>query len=244
MASVDLPRRIVQIVDAQQLADSIAKSFRRMREETSQALDIQIDRRARLEELAEREGVAALEVAQILSAVEVGQSRVLNSCERLHRGLMRSFDIHLWNRLETSPNAPLVVELYRQFSATLTRPLARHPEFYRDLAQRRVQGTLGAMETALDPILQMIVIADTLHTVAVPKAARSLAEAQVAAQGQQTGLLQQALDEQQGIAQALQELLNRLEEWNDYQDTVQAARALRDRQRDLQIRTEELRGKK
>lgn len=242
--TVELPRRIVQIVDAQQLAESIAKSFRRMREETSQALDIQIDRRLRLEELAQREDASALEAAQTLSAVEVGQSRVLGSCERLHRGLMAAFDVHLWNRLDKSPNAALVVELYREFSATLDQPLARAPEFYRDLVQRRASGTLGAMETALDPILQMIAIADGLARTEVPAAARSLAEAQVALPEDRPAFLQQALRQQQGIAEALQMLLNRLEEWNDYQDTVQEARALRDRQRDLQLRTEELRGKK
>ena len=41
----------------------------------------------------------------------------------------------------------------------------------------------------------------------------------------------------------LEQLLLRLEEWNDYQDLVQEVRALRDRQRDLQNRTEEARGK-
>ena len=45
------------------------------------------------------------------------------------------------------------------------------------------------------------------------------------------------------IEQALKQLLERLEEWNDYQDVIQVTRALRDRQRDLQNRTEEAKGK-
>lgn len=240
---VQLPRRIVQIVDAQQLADSIAKSFRRMREETSQALDIQIDRRLRLEELAEQDDVTPLGFAQTLSAVEVGQSRVLSSCERLHQGLMAAFDAHLWNRLDPSPNAALVIDLYRQHSSTLEEALARDPAFYRDLFERRKAGTLGAMETALDPVLSMIAIVDGMANIAVPGAARTLAEAQVCKPADRATLLQLALEQQQDIAEALQILLSRLEEWNDYQDTVQEARALRDRQRDLQLRTEELRGK-
>ncbi|MCR9245583.1 MAG: DUF4175 domain-containing protein [bacterium] len=242
--TVELPRRIVQIVDGQQLAEAITKSFRRLREETTQALDIQIDRRLRLQELAEQENVSNVEFAQTLSAVEVGQSRVLSSCERLHDGLMNAFDIHLWNRLDPSPNALLAVDLYRAFSATLAEPLARAPEFYRDLIARRKAGTLGGMETALDPILQMIALADDLATTKVPAAARTLAEAQVAVASERAGLLERAQTEQQQIALTLQQLLDRLEEWNDYQDTVQEARALRDRQRDLQMRTEELRGKK
>jgi len=247
--TVELPRRIVQIVDAQQLAEAIAKAFRRLREETSSALDIQIDRRLRLEELrldevaSDDSAAATTEAAHVLSAVEVGQSRVLGSCDRLHRGLMRAFDVHLYNRLETSENAAVVLDLYREFSAALDRPLARDPDFYRELIQRRAAGTIGAMETALDPILQMIALADSLANVEAPRAARLLAEIQVARPGERDALMERTAVQQEKIAEALQQLLYRLEEWNDYQDMVQEARALRDRQRDLRIRTEELRGK-
>lgn len=242
--SLALPHRIVQIVDPAQLAESIAKGFRRLREEADGALDIQIDRRLRLEELAGRADVSTTETAQVLSAVEVGQSRILGSCDRLHRGLMRAFDLHLWNKLETSENAALVVELYRETSASLERPLAHDPEFYRELVTRRAAGTIGAMETALDPILQMIAIADALATTEVPRATRLLAELQIARPNGRDALVQQTLAQQQQIAVSLQQLLHRLEEWNDYQDMVQEARALRDRQRDLRIRTEEIRGNK
>ncbi|MFN9947953.1 MAG: hypothetical protein ACK56S_14000 [Planctomycetota bacterium] len=41
----------------------------------------------------------------------------------------------------------------------------------------------------------------------------------------------------------MQQLLLLLQDWNDYQDLVQDVRALRDRQRDVQDRTKDLRGK-
>ncbi|MCA8973352.1 MAG: hypothetical protein KDC98_01455 [Planctomycetes bacterium] len=242
--SVELPRRIVQIVDPQQLAEAIAKRFRHLREEANSALDVQNDRRLRLQDLTAAESSKGTETAHVLSAIEVGQSRVQGSCERLHQGLMGAFDDHLWNRLETSENAAAVIEAYREFSSRLTSPLARDPEFYRELIARRAAGTIGAMESALDPILEMIAIADALVTVDAPLAARKLAELQVAPVGERAPLMQATLAQQQKIAAALQQLLYRLEEWNDYQDMVQEARALRDRQRDLRIRTEELRGKK
>ena len=56
-------------------------------------------------------------------------------------------------------------------------------------------------------------------------------------------LFEQALQIQQRIEQSLQQLLVRLQDWNDYQDLVQEVRALRDRQRDLQQRTQDARGK-
>lgn len=242
--TVELPRRIVQIVAPPQLAEAIGKAFRSLREEATQALEIVTDRRTRLLELLQTPPASAAELAQQLAGIEVGHSRVLAAAERLHHGLMRSFDVHLWNRLETSQHAAQVVELYRAFSERLTEPVATSPGFYRDLAARRAAGTLGAMETTLDPILVMIQLADRIATTDGPLAARRLDEAQVAHPGAElTSRLQEAATALESIQQTLQQLLLRLEEWNDYQDLVQEARALRDRQRDLQNRTEEAKGK-
>jgi hypothetical protein len=243
--ATELPRRIVQVVEPQQLAEAIGKMFRALREEATQALDVQTDRRNRLDELRREGPGAGNDLTQVLTGIEVGQSRVVDSCERLHRGLMRAFDVHLWNRLEQSQHQKQVLDLYRAFSSTLQEPVALAPAFYRDLTQRRAAGTLGAMETVLDPILAMVSIADQLATVDGPRASRQLAEAQVARPGSDfAARLEQALATQDRIQQALQQLLLRLEEWNDYQDLIQEARALRDRQRDLQGRTEEARGNK
>jgi hypothetical protein len=242
--TTELPRRLVQIVDAPQLAAAIGRLFRGLREETEQALEIQVDRRTRLDELVARD-VGSTEFTQTLTGIEVGQGRVVTAAERVHRGLMRAFDLHLWNRLEPSQHAAKVVDLYRTASDTLSEPVSLSAPFYRDLLARRAAGTLGGMETTLDPILQMIALADRLAVTDGPEAGRLLAEAQVARAGsERSALLQRTLAAQQRMQDTLRDLLQRLEEWNDYQDLVQEARALRDRQRDLQTRTEEARGSK
>lgn len=242
--ATELPRRIVQVVEQSQLAEHLAKLFRNLREETQQALDVQQDRRGRLETLIAERTSLATDFAPLLASIEVGQSRVQSSSERLHRGLMRAFDQHLWNRLETSPNASQVIELYQRHSQTLAQPLAYDPEFYRDLSRRRAAGTLGAMENTLDPILQMIAIADRLANDEAPKASRLLATAQVARAGSELErTLQETLAVQERIRTALQALLLRLADWHDFQDLIQEARALRDRQLDLQSRTEEVKGR-
>ena len=56
--------------------------------------------------------------------------------------------------------------------------------------------------------------------------------------------LQQALAMQDGITKSLQELLSKLDEWNDYQDLVQEARSLMEKQRDVQSRTQQTQGRK
>ena len=122
--------------------------------------------------------------------------------------------------------------------------MALDPTFYRDLLARRKAGTLGAMEATLDPILSMFELTDRVAEVDGPELARLLAEAQVArGEADRAPLLAAARSKQQRIEEVLKQLLLRLEEWNDYQDLVQEVRALRDRQRDLQNRTEEARGK-
>jgi hypothetical protein len=101
------------------------------------------------------------------------------------------------------------------------------------------------METTLDPILGMVLLADTLQGEQAPAALRLLQQAQVA-KGRQE--LEQTLAATENALRAvvatLQELLGRLDEWNDYQDLVQEARALREKQRDVKARTEEIRGKR
>ncbi|MCA8964925.1 MAG: hypothetical protein H6838_05855 [Planctomycetes bacterium] len=241
--TTELPRRIVQIVDDQQLAAAIAKMFRGLREETEQALEIQRDRRTRLEDLLGPEGTSVAAINQVLTGIEVGQARVASSATRLHNGLMRAFDMHLWNRLETSPNAPRVIDVYQRFSRDLQQPLALDPAFYREIARLRGAGTLGALETTLDPILAMVVLADGLATTRCPATMRTLAQAEVSRDTERRQLLADALADQRQIQTDLEQLLLRLEEWNDFQDLIQETRALRDRQRDLQTRTEEVKGK-
>lgn len=242
--SSELPRRIVQVVEPPQLAEAIGRLFRALREEVAQALEIQQDRRARLEELAGATR-STLVATQQLTSIEVGQGRIAGSGERIHRGLMRAFDLHLWNRLEPSQHAVAVVDLYLAHSKTLQEPLSLDPAFYRDLLQRRTAGTLGALERVLDPILAMIAAADQIVLVETPAVQRALAELQVARdEAEYQAARQRAQAGQLRCEQLLQALLDRLEEWNDYQDLVQEVRGLRDRQRDLQQRTEEARGKK
>ncbi|MBL8725677.1 MAG: hypothetical protein JNK49_16665 [Planctomycetes bacterium] len=245
---IELPRRIVQVVEPAQLNEAIAKLFRSLREEAQQALDLLVERRAQLQDLlAPEAGPRARSDAanaQLLTGVEVGQGRIGTAVERLHRGLMRAFDLHLWNRLEPSPNAEQVVARYRAHAEQLTEPVAQAPEFYRELAAARSAGTLPALELVLDPILAMLTLADRLATQDAPRGARHLAEAQVArSQAAREQSLQAAAALLAQQEQGLKELLLRLGDWHDYQDLIQEARALRDRQVDLQARTEEAKGK-
>ena len=244
-ATTTLPRRQVQVVDQSQLSAAIARHFRALREEVDQALDLQVDRRQRLADLLASEPRPSAAVAQELTAIEVGQGRVQSSSERLVRGAMRAFDLHLWNRLEPSPAAAAVVALYRDWHQQNGEAISYQPAFYREVGAQRRDGRIGAMEQTLDPVLQMVLLADRLDVQVCPPLLRQLAEAQVARDANDlvTRLRAAAALQEQSVV-ALQELRSRLDEWNDYQDLVQEARSLIEKQRDVQHRTEETRGRK
>ena len=239
-----LPRRIIQIVDPW-FAGLIAKQFRRLREEVEQADGIQRDRTERLAELITRQAEGAdrpseAETAQILTGVEVGQGRVQSAVQRVTRGMMRAFDLHLWNRLEPSQHAATVVSLYREHAASLTEPLSLDPTFYRDLSARRRAGTLGAMETTLDPILAMFEMADQLARDDAPEVTRLLAAAQVARGESDRAPLLVSAAQATKHPRGPQAAAASLKEWNDTK-TRSRSEGLRDRQRDLQNRTQEAR---
>lgn len=237
-----LPARTLYVVTENDLLRRITGHFRQIREEVEQALGLQQDRRDRLRELLEESragGGGELQAA--LTAAEVGQGRVQGAAERVHTELMRSFDLHLFNRLEASTHAQRVVELYVQHQRA--HPLAQpfQPTFYAAVAAARNDGTLGAMERTLDPILAMLTRAGRIARELAPQAVRGVAEATVAGSAAaRTQALERALTRQEEIVAELQALLARLDEWNEYQDVVMQARALRDKQKDVQSRTEKV----
>ncbi|GAB4140985.1 MAG: hypothetical protein Fur0037_07680 [Planctomycetota bacterium] len=238
----ELPRRSIQIVDGAQLAVAIARAFRSMREQVERGLELQRDYRGRLEDVAESSPPES-EYRQALTAGEVGQGRLRSLAQEVRRGLMRAFDVHVWNLLEKAPAAAAIPQLYATWFREHQDGAAFSPAFYRDLMSRRRAGTLGAMESVLDPILAMIEISDGLAEDLPDRCLRALQEAQVAPDARaRDARVAEAVALQAKIEGEFERLLQRLDEWNDYQDLIQETRALRDRQKDVQERTRNARG--
>ena len=137
--ATDLPRRQVQIVDSAQLFAAIGRSFRALREDVEQSIDLQNDRRQRLSDLLADKPEPGLKTGQVLTSIEVGQGRIQSAAERLHRGAMKAFDLHLWNRLDPSPACAEVVQRYVAWHKAHTEPVTYQPAFYRELLQLRRQ---------------------------------------------------------------------------------------------------------
>jgi len=241
----ELPSQQVSIVDQAQLSAQIHRHFRAVREDVEEALSLQQDRLLRLEDLVEgfRAGSASQQQGMI-SSVEVGQGRIRTLADQVHLRLMQAFDLHLFNRLEGDNPTSLVTERYLEFYRGQSEARPYVAEFYAGLAADRLAGRIPAMPKVLDPILAMLTIARQIAEDHAIACSRALTQAQVADNSADIAdYCENATEEQKRILSGLKDLLERLGEWNDFQDVIQETRSLRDKQRDVQSRTQELQGK-
>lgn len=237
----ELPTRQLMIVDQGQLGSHIHRMFRGVREDVDEALSLQEDRLARLEGITDSMAGEAKAAQGMLSAIEVGQGRVRSLAVQAHERLMQAFDVHLFNGLEDENATAAICERYLAYHRAQPSPKPHAPGFYSTVRAQRQQGELQAMPRVLDPILAMIALAQGVAEIRSPACVRALTEAQVANDASEaTEYCRNALEQQKLIVSDLKDLLERLGEWNDIQDLIQEARSLRDKQRDVQSRTEEL----
>jgi hypothetical protein len=236
--TTEIAGRQVHIVAPADLARRVAGQFRRIREGVDEVAETQRRLQERLhddtEDLAEGGG----NPRQALTVVQVGQARVQNRAARIHTDFMRAFNLHLFNKLEDSPHAQRVLELYESYHREHRDPEPFLPDFYDMLETERREGRLGAMPKTLDPILAMTTSASRIARVLGPEAIRALDRASVAdgAASAATHLAEAARLQAQILAE-LTSLQQRLEEWNEFQDVIIQTRAVLDKQREVQVRT-------
>lgn len=240
------PRQI-QIVGETDLLRRVSRHFRRIKEDVEQNLQLMVDRYERLEDILDsiEEGTSMADQQLPITTVEVAQGRVKSAAGRIHKELMRAFDFHLFNRLESSVHAVTVLDLYKTFHNGVSEQQRFFPEFYRDLSKRRQNGLLGAMDKTLDPILKMVGSADRISESLAPAAMRLLASSRVAESNKDAAAdLTQAGKHQRAMIVEFKQLLSQLDTWNEFQDVITHTRSLLDQQRDIQTRTKNLKGDK
>lgn len=239
----ELPRRQVHVVDPVELARRISSHFRRIRDQVETALDQQRAMQDALGNLLEQLPDPDAGRDPRLVGLQVGQSRVVATTRRVREQMMQVYDTTLFNGLEgaDSMHAPRVQELYVDFHTEQESPEPYVPDFYRLVAAEQSVGRIGPMEKALDPILGMLVRSDSIVEERGAAAVEALDAAGVAASKDALrDLLTNVAAHQQAIEADLVALLSQLDEWNEFQDVVQQARALRDAQKDIEYRTRAL----
>lgn len=241
-----LSRRTVHVVDEVELMRRLSAQFRRVRGDVEASLQTQRDRKDALEGLLEAPpDVATAGRSAQLVALEVGQGRVLAGVRRVREGLQRAFDTHLFNGLEGSDSvhAAATAQFWLAFHRSDASADERVAAFYRAVADEQRAGRIGRMEKALDPLLAMTLRADRLVEDLAGKALLGLERASVATERDvMIAALTEVMRLQVEAVAELEALLAHLDQWNEFQDVVQSARALRDAQRDVEYRTRTQRG--
>lgn len=239
-----LPGRALHVVGETDFARRVATHFRSIRDDVETALQLQQDRLDRTKEVLEDDGQGKLQgpaLQTALVSLAAGQSRVQSNVEHVAAELMRSFCLHLFNRVDDSQHAARALELWLTWHKTEGKATVYDPAFFAMLAEERKSGRLGAMEKVLDPILTMQRTADGLVQGSIANGLRALTEAGVAVDAaSRRSTLDQAVKRQSETVEGLKALMARLDQWNEFQDVVAQTRAVRDKQREILNRTKSL----
>jgi hypothetical protein len=144
-------------------------------------------------------------------------------------------DETLFNRLDPGPGAAGVLKQRLDDWAAAPADEAWSPAAVRALAQDYAEGRFGRLDL-VGRLLDMSAIALQLEQEASPEAHRLLGEARARPDA---ATLAAARDGQQRVVAGLDLLLQRMDEWEDYQEVLLLVKSLIDDQRGLRARTQE-----
>ncbi|MHC4944775.1 MAG: hypothetical protein ACYTG7_17305, partial [Planctomycetota bacterium] len=240
----DTGQYVINIVSENEKIRILTELQIRLKEDIRNLRELQADRLDKTlsaKDAAQEEGLREQE----LISLEVGQSRLTSRYQSTAKEIAYIFDGYLFNRIDRTAAA----------SAFLERAVALHlaaepretfdPGLYLALLQVYGSGELGEMDL-MERLSVMLGMSLTLSEALSPEAARALASAVVAAgTSELPGLLETSAEKQQRIVTTLDQLLVKMDEWEDYQELLQLFRDVIDSQNNLNIlMREELRSRK
>ena len=169
-----------------------------------------------------------------LVAAVVAQNQVTTRLTSQLRELCGVLDEVLWNRLDGGPGAETVLQ--RRVENWRATPLEGAPpaQTWGPLAADYAAGKFGRLDT-VGRLLDMAALAIDLEQNRSPEAWRLLGEAR-ASPGPETLAAAQAAQLQ--VLAGLDQLLGRMDEWEDFQEVLRVVRSLIDDQRSLRGRTQ------
>ena len=227
----------LDVLDVEELQRRLQSRLRATRATVERALRVQEEQRSRSTTFLAAVDAVNLERRRVMiAATEAGQQRGRRFLLPLRNEFGESLDAHLFNGLDGSPDATLLLERYARFQQDHLELEASDPAFWVEVAAARKKGEVGRLEL-IGRMNDMLSLSHELLEQNNDRALRALAVASTAsADVAFSEALNNVAKEQDAIAEGLARLLTMLEDWNDYQDVVRITRRLRDAQRDLQDR--------
>jgi hypothetical protein len=169
-----------------------------------------------------------------LVAAAVAQNQVSTRLVREARELCAILEETITNRLDSGPGAEALLE--RRMEDWRAQPVDEpfQPGPWRKLSADYTDGRYGRLDL-VGRLLDMSGMALTLSEDLSPAAHQALVDART---DPGPAAFQRARDEQQRVEQMLDQLLGRMDEWEDYQEVLSLWKALIDDQKSLRGRTE------
>ena len=228
------------LVDPEELRRRLQARLRTTRRTVEIATKVQGEQRIRLEAFVEEIQHDGKSSASKLSfsSLESGQRRVQSSLRRIVGNFAESLDAHIFNGLDENPAIGDVIEAYTAWFEAHPAAPSTDPAFYVELNKARRAGRIGRMDV-VGRLADMFGIINEIYEKAVTLSLRSLAEA---SNTDDDKILLRKLEvvqkAQLHILAGLARLLALLQEWNEYQDLIRAARQLNDKQNSIMLRNE------
>ena len=176
---------------------------------------------------------------QVLVSLEIGQNKLTNRFKSASREMAYIFDGYLFNRLDRTSAASVLLERavqLRLVSEVSERFDSGHYQALVDLYTSNQLGEMDLMERLIVMLGFCLRISDTLS----PEVSGWVAKAVVAADGGDVaGFVERSVKKQEEILATLDELLAKMDEWEDYQELLQLFRDVIDAQHNVNVMTRE-----
>lgn len=174
--------------------------------------------------------------AERLSALEIGQNQVTNRALRSCRDFADLFEEYLLNRLDHSAAAERLIPLLVEQKRASLQVDGFDFGVYRPIVDAFHAGAYGQLDV-LGRLLEMLSCILDVSGDLAPRAAQALADARLASEARaRPEALRAALAAEEEALARLDLLLEKLDEWEDFQEILTLFRDLVEDQRDLNAR--------
>jgi hypothetical protein len=218
------PRRIDVVSDGEKMR-KIADRQLRVKQNVAAAKKSQEERLAGLDAILAAQGADAVETRE-LTALEVDQGRVVGSARQIARDLADVAQEFVLNRLDPAPAAERVLAfLIDKLQAVRARNAFDFAP-YAELAAAHAKGEFGELQQ-LGNLLAMLDLGMQASEKDAQKALESLRGARLTAHGEdRLALLKSAGDAERKVIDDYAKLLEKMEQWEDYQEILDLWRGL------------------
>jgi hypothetical protein len=165
--------------------------------------------------------------------LEVAQNRITSEIRRIQSDFVRISDLYVYNRVE---NTTVGERLLRTLLA-LSREAERPIDAYRAVIAESTAGAYSESELLSKLLAMLGVLIDSAETHS-PSVAESLTTARSTLDAEvRLDFLRTAKESGQKLVEALELLLRKMDEWEDFQEVLQITREILDFQKGIRTRT-------